>query len=211
MVPVVNVSDRPGPDGEDRGPRPLRADAQRNRARILEAAEAELAERGVDVPVDDVARRAGVGVGTLYRHFPTKEALLAAVIITRLEQLLGEARSLVGSTDPGGAFFSFIEGVAAHAARKHDLAATLAAAGVDLQEVASIADELRVASGVLLRRAQEAGAVRADISPEDLFGLVAGTCMAMEVQGADEACRARMLAVVCDGLRVPAAIPTATA
>lgn len=184
--------------------RPLRADAQRNRTRILEAAEALLGERGVEVPVDDVAQRAGVGVGTLYRHFPTKEALLTAVIITRLELLLAEARALADSDEPGTAFFSFVESVAAHAARKHDLAEALTAAGVDLHEAAGKAEELKEAAGLLLRRAQAAGAVRADVEPEELFGLVAGTCMAMEAQGADERCRVRMLAVVCDGLRTTA-------
>ncbi|MHB1583703.1 MAG: TetR/AcrR family transcriptional regulator [Acidimicrobiales bacterium] len=181
--------------------RPLRADAQRNRTRILAAAEALLGERGVDVPVDDVAQRAGVGVGTLYRHFPTKEALLTAVIITRLDLLLAEVRALADADAPGDAFFSFVESVAAHAARKHDLAEALAAAGVDLHEAAGKAEELKEAAGRLLRRAQDAGAVRADVEPEELFGLVAGTCMAMEAQGAGDRCRARMLAVVCDGLR----------
>src|ERR1700733_15507536 len=89
--------------------RPLRADAQRNRLRVLEAAEAVFASEGISVPVDVIAEKAGVGVGTLYRHFPTKEKLFEAILIQRLEELVTDARARLGAEDPGSAFFGFLE------------------------------------------------------------------------------------------------------
>ena len=86
----------------------MRADAVKNRQRILEAAEAIFATEGLSVPIDTVAERAGVGVGTLYRHFPTKEALFEAIVMARLEYLLELAKAQAGAADPGDALFSFL-------------------------------------------------------------------------------------------------------
>src|SRR5665213_269056 len=91
------------------GPRPLRADAQRNRARVLEAAEKVFAAEGISVPVDIIAEKAGVGVGTLYRHFPTKEKLFEAILIGRIMEIAADARSRLNSDDAGSAFFRFLE------------------------------------------------------------------------------------------------------
>jgi AcrR family transcriptional regulator len=88
--------------------KPLRADARRNREKVLAAARAVFAEQGVDAQMDDVARRADVGVGTVYRHFATKEVLLEAVVSGRLAQLTDEARALVDAADPAEAFFDFV-------------------------------------------------------------------------------------------------------
>lgn len=187
-----------------------RADARRNRARLLGAAEVVFAEQGIAVPVDEVARRAGVGVGTLYRHFPTKEALFEAVVLDRLGRMADEAERLAGSPDPAAAFFELVEHVGMEVSRKRDLAEALANAGVDLKTVAAEPSErLKRSVGELLRRAQAAGAVRADVDPEDVFGLVVGVCMASEPQSQGTgtrredslASRRRMLAVVCAGLR----------
>ena len=93
-------------EGATPGPRRLRADARRNRQRVLDAATAAFATEGVAVPVDEIARRAGVGAGTVYRHFPTKEALVEAIVLSRVEWLIGEARVLAGTDDPGTAFFA---------------------------------------------------------------------------------------------------------
>lgn len=103
------------------GSRPLRADAQRNRDRILEAAEAVFAAEGVDVPVDVIAEKAGVGVGTLYRHFPTKERLCAAILLQRLAGIPADARALADAEDPAAAFFGFLERVVREGAAKRDL------------------------------------------------------------------------------------------
>jgi len=187
-------------DVETEAPR-LRADAARNRALILEAADAVFGEQGVGVPVDEVARRAGVGVGTLYRHFPTKEKLFEAVIVTHLERLVDRARQLESRDDPGAALFEFLSLMAAEATAKRDLVDALSGAGIDVKDVASVKKlELEEAAGALLRRAQETGEVRDDVSLADLIGLVMGTCMAAE-HNASDCSRARMIEVVCAGLR----------
>jgi AcrR family transcriptional regulator len=183
----------------------LRADARRNRAQILAAADAVFAEEGVGVPVDEVARRAGVGVGTLYRHFPTKEKLFEAVIVTHLERLVDEARSLATADDPGRALFDFLRLMATEAASKRDLVDALSGAGINIKDVASERKvELEETAGELLRRAQHAGSVRTDVSLADLIGLVMGTCMAVEGEPGD-CSRTRMIDIVCAGLRTAAA------
>ena len=101
--------------------RPMRADAVKNRQRILEAAEEVFAVRGVAAPIDAVAERAGVGVGTLYRHFPNKEALFEAIVLTRLEELARTATAPPGPGDAGEAFFSYLREFAGKVSNKHDL------------------------------------------------------------------------------------------
>ena len=93
------------------GPRPVRADAQRNRARLLDAAERVFALHGVAASTEEIARQAGVGIGTVFRHFPTKEALLEAVFRRRLQQLATHADALANAPDPGAAFFGFVSHV----------------------------------------------------------------------------------------------------
>jgi len=182
--------------------RPLRADARRNRERVLEAAELVLSSEGVTAPIDEVARRAGVGVGTVYRQFPTKEALYEAVLLRRMERLVEAARSRIGAEDPEEAFFGFLEHLVSEAERKRDLADALSRAGVTVDVTASApAQELAAAIEQLLTRAQRAGAVRGDVGMPELFGLVAGTCMAAERQIPGACSPHRMLGIVCDGLR----------
>ena len=89
-------------------PRALRADAERNRQRVLQVAQELFATEGLAVPIDGIARRAGLGVGTLYRHFPTKEALFEAIVVGRMEQLVEAARAGARAHDRGGAFFGFL-------------------------------------------------------------------------------------------------------
>src|SRR5712691_4544222 len=104
---------RPGGDMPDA--RPLRADARRNRERVLDAARAAFAAQGLSVPLDEIARHAGVGPGTLYRHFPTKEALIEAVVHDRLQGLAADGAALLDAPDPGAAFFAFLGRLAAEA------------------------------------------------------------------------------------------------
>jgi AcrR family transcriptional regulator len=190
---------------------PLRADARRNRAQILAAAESLFAEEGVGVPIDDVARRAGVGVGTLYRHFPTKEALFEAVIVTHMQRLTVEARALAGADDPGRALFEFLGRMAEEASAKRDLFDALSGAGINVKAAAAgTKHELEEAARVLLERAQHAGSVRGDVSLADLIGLVMGTCLAAESE-AVSCSQGRMMQIVCAGLRAEATAASATA
>ncbi|WP_156037645.1 TetR/AcrR family transcriptional regulator, partial [Glycomyces tenuis] len=112
--------------------RPLRADARRNRERILAAAEAVFDAKGPEASTEAVAGEAGVAVGTVFRHFPTKPDLVEAVFIGRLRRLAERARELADSPDPGGAFFGFLETWAELAATKHAFADALAATGLSL-------------------------------------------------------------------------------
>lgn len=179
--------------------RPLRADAVRNRARILEAAEATFACVGIDVPVDTIAEKAGVGVGTLYRHFPTKERLCEAVLLERLGALARDARALAEAEDPAGAFYGFLAHVADESLAKRDLIQAVLGAGVVFDEaMAPAKEELRAAVEVLLRRAQEAGSVRSDVSAAMVMTLMGATLHAAAHEGCPTG---HVLDIVCDGLR----------
>ncbi len=185
-----------------RDARPPRADALRNRTKVLEAAETVFASRGTSASTEAVAREAGVGIGTVFRHFPTKESLLEAVYIARLRRLAEEADALASVEDPGAAFFTFFTRVVGHAATKNAFSAALAEAGVDVEQTAAeIGQELKRALGALLTAAQEAGAVRADIGLPEVLMLLVGASQAAERVGADREVRDRALSVVLDGLR----------
>ena len=186
--------------------RPLRADAQRNRARILEAAEEVFAVEGIEVPVDLIAERAGVGVGTLYRHFPTKEKLCEAVLLDRLVALTADAEALADADDPAATFFGFLAHVVEEGVAKRDLMVAVMGAGVEFEESsAEVKDGLHRAIGVLLRRAQDVGAVRPDVTPAAVVSLVGATCQASAHDGAAPA--RDLLAIVCDGLRAQSGAP----
>ncbi len=197
---VTSAGDAPPPDAARRP----RADSLRNRARLLEAAEAVFGSEGLGVPIDRIAERAGVGVGTLYRHFPTKEALFEAIVLRHFEGLLDEALARRDAADPAAALIELLHLLVALAVDKRDLADALIGAGVDFK--ASAGDrklELEAVIGHLLERAQRDGTLRADVSCADLMALVTGACM----QGGGVAASGSpltMLTVVCDGLRVRA-------
>jgi AcrR family transcriptional regulator len=174
--------------------RPLRADAQRNREKVLNAAREAFAASGYGVPLDEIAARAGVGPGTVYRHFPSKEELFEAVITARLRDLIDDARRRANDTDPASAFFGFLGRIRQEAAAKRDLPDAIAVAG-------SLQEELRGALDVLLRRAQEAGAVRPDITTPDLMALLKGLLRSIIDAPAEQGMGDRLLAVVADGLR----------
>jgi len=192
-------------DGSDTVPspsRPMRADAVKNRARILAAAEEIFATEGVSVPIDRVAEKAGLGVGTLYRHFPTKEALFEAIVVERLEDLLETVRAQRDASDAGEALFSFLRAIAQQASAKRDLFEALGSAGIDIKSQCSeMMDEIKRNVDALRQRAVEAGALRNDVSTEEIFGLVMGACQASGHAGSDDAGCQRMVEIVCDGLR----------
>ena len=182
--------------------RPLRADARRNRDRVLEAARTAFGAEGSDVSLDEIARRAGVGAGTVYRHFGTKEALFEAVVFDRMEELVEEARALSEDEDPGRAFSSFVELLALESARKRDLVETLADDGVHLQVgEAPIVRALIEVLANLLGRAQRAGAVRSDINVHDVVAVLTGTAYSICHSGADDQRTRRLLEIMDDGLR----------
>ena len=209
---ATDVTDE-GDLGEDEA-RPLRVDAQRNRARLLDAAESVFASEGISVPVDLIAEKAGVGVGTLYRHFPTKEKLFEAILIGRIVEIAADARSRIDSEDPGAAFFGFLEHLVEESTLKRDLIQALLGAGVQIEaEISEFKHNLEVAVGELLESAQRAGAVRADVTSAVVLSLVGATCMAAE-HANTAAVSGECLAIICDGLRPPkslAAVPTGDA
>jgi len=182
--------------------RPLRADAERNRQRVLEVAQAVFAAEGLAVPIDEIARRAGLCVGTLYRHFPTKEALFEAIVIGRMQALVDEARACLGAKEPGEAFFGLLGRMIQEGALKRDFIDALAGTGFDVaRALGGIKKELHATLEQLLKRAQRAKAVRRDVDIRELMALVMGAFTALERLGVDARGRERLLAIVIDGLR----------
>jgi AcrR family transcriptional regulator len=180
--------------------RPLRADAARNRARVLKVAYDTFAAEGLAVPIDEIARRAGVGAGTVYRHFPTKESLFQAIVADRVQQLVDSARALIEADDPGEAFFGFLFAMVEEGATDQGLVDALAGIGFDIAEAAPDAERTFMAVlGDLLTRAQQAGAVRADVDVKDVKALLVG-CQAMQRYSADTQAIKRIVAVIRDGL-----------
>jgi AcrR family transcriptional regulator len=185
-------------------PRSMRADALRNRSRILETAEEIFAVEGISVPIDVIAKGAGVGVGTLYRHFPTKEALIEAIVEHRLVNLAEAAKSYADADDPGEALFAYLHEFARQAAAKHDLFDALGTAGVDIKSRCSASvDEVMECLDRLRQRAVAVGAIRPDVASEELVDLVVGVCRGHGQVVPDEGRVQRMVAIVCNGLRPP--------
>ncbi|MGC8514274.1 MAG: TetR/AcrR family transcriptional regulator [Acidimicrobiales bacterium] len=183
------------------GPPKLRADARRNREMILSAASEVFAEDGPGVPVDEIARRAGVGAGTLYRHFPTKEALFAAVLEAHMARLVERAADLAEREDADVALCEFVSCLGAEAASKKSLIEALAGSGIEIDHPVGAKRALEEGFSRLLSRAQATGRIRSDVTVHELFYLVMGTCPVAN-HAAGDAAQARMLSIVCDGLRV---------
>jgi AcrR family transcriptional regulator len=182
--------------------RRLRADARRNHERVLQAADAVLAAQGVDASMDEIARRAGVGVGTLYRNFPTKEALLQALFVARMEPLIAAARDATDAEDPGEAFVAFLRRLGDEFVNFKALAEVMASAGMDMSAKSEVSAELLRVGEVLLRRAQQSGQVRPDVGIDDVAALMAGLGHADPSVTPSQ--RTRCVALVCDSLLVRA-------
>ena len=178
----------------------MRADAARNRARVLEVAYETFAADGLAVPIDEIARRAGVGAGTVYRHFPTKEALFQAVIAERIRGVVEEGRTLLADADPADALFAFLRSMVLQwGAADRGLVDALAGSGIDVNTVVPEAEgEYLSVLGDLLTAAQRAGTARGDVTVADVKALLVG-CQAMQSYNADVA--ERVTSVVFDGLR----------
>ena len=183
-----------------------RADAARNRERVLEAAKAVFSIGGQDASLEAVAKRAGVGIGTLYRHFPTREALFEAVYRREVEQLSELAEQLKNEASPIEALRRWLRSNVAFVATKKGMAAALALAAHGMSELhAYSSDRLGKAIGALLDRAAAAGEIRADIEPADVLRALVGMCY-MNDQPGWQASVNRLLDIFVDGLRAqPAA------
>jgi AcrR family transcriptional regulator len=177
-----------------------RADALRNRSRVLAAAEQVFVARGTSVSTEEVARAAGVGIGTVFRHFPTKATLIEAVFRERLRRFGEEAEELIASDDPGPAIWTFLSRVAEVAAGKQAWADAFAAA--DLHDVLTPArEQLPRVLGELLTRAQQADAVRRDVTVAELIALMLAVARVPDQTPDGSALRSRVLGIVFDGLR----------
>jgi AcrR family transcriptional regulator len=159
----------------DRG---LRADAERNRRRLLDAAEALFRERGLEVGVAEIAERAGVGRGTLFRNFASKEDLIAAIVVERMGDAVEEARALLDAGDPGEALFEFLWTIAGRQQLDRGLFEAVGDAWLVNDEIRAAHAQVVGVMGDLLARAQDAGAVRADVGAMDVLIMFKGVCEA---------------------------------
>ena len=148
--------------------RPLRADAERNRQRILDAARDLFAERGVDVSVEDIAAAAGVGIGTFYRRFPDRESLVEAVFLTKFDRILQAARDAHEIEDPWDAFKFYVLTVARMHARDRGLKDVLLSTDRGRERATEFRAAIQPLAAHLVERAQAAGALREDFSPYDV-------------------------------------------
>jgi AcrR family transcriptional regulator len=180
-----------------------RTDAVRNRERVLEAAKVVFSAGGPDASLEAVARLAGVGIGTLYRHFPTREALFEAVYRREVEQLAELAEELKAAASPTEALRHWLRANVEFVATKKGMSAALALALNNASELTAYSFErLTKAVGALLDRAVMAGEIRADISPEDLLRALVGMCYLHDQPGW-QASVLRLLDVFVDGLMLP--------
>jgi AcrR family transcriptional regulator len=186
----------------DKSTRKPRADAVRNRERVLEAAKAVFSAGGAEASLEAVARAAGVGIGTLYRHFPTREALFEAVYRREVQQLADLAEQLKHEPQPVEALRRWLRSNVKFVATKKGMSAALALAAYKNSELFSYSfDRLTRAVGALLDRAIAAGEIRDDISPEDVLRALVGMCY-MHDQPGWQASVLRLVDVFVDGLRI---------
>jgi AcrR family transcriptional regulator len=195
----------PEPRAEPARAKLPRADARRNRARILEAAEQVFSEKGPSASTEEVASRAGVAIGTVFRHFPTKDNLLSALMKELLQRLTDEVTALSADGDPASALFTFFTRMVEQAAAKKTVVDLLAQAGINVQ-VAEPVRALRQGIEAVLTRAQQAGAVRDDIQIGEVMALLTSTCQGALCAGWDPDLQHRTLTIIFTGLR-PASSP----
>jgi AcrR family transcriptional regulator len=183
----------------------MRADARRSRAKLLEAATSAFAENGADAPLEDIARRAGVGIGTLYRHFPTRTDLQAGVFRSQVDAVCSTADELIGTVSPEYAFAGSVRAIAGYLITKRGLAKALVdTLGRDSELISVCSMRMRETLDRLLDHAQGAGAIRTDVTAQDVLRLVHGIVMATEQAPQDTD---RLLGMMLDGLRAPEKAP----
>jgi AcrR family transcriptional regulator len=179
----------------------MRADARRNRERLLQAAADAFARDGADASLEEIARQAGVGIGTLYRNFPSREALMEMVFRRTVDQLVDSADRLLSSLPPDEALAEFMERFVAYVATKRGLAAHLKTVlSADAELFVYTHSRMNEAISTLIKAAVESGRIRADVEPDDVLRALSGVCLASDAPGwQDQACRLSRL--LMDGLR----------
>ena len=186
-----------------RPPGPMRADARRNRDLLLSAALTAFTEHGADdVSLEEIARRAGVGIGTLYRHFPTRQTLLESVYRDQVEALCALAADLLDAPSPGDALGAWLRGMIAFSTTKRSLVTSMLATMDTASELFSACStEIRRAVESLLARAQDAGEIRRDIDAADVMRLSHAITVATERAPQNPEQAERLLGLMLDGLR----------
>lgn len=187
----------PARDTAPRPPRPMRADARRNYERLVTVATEAFLEHGANASLDDIAKRAEVGPGTLYRHFPTRQDLLDAVVDQWMRSVLDEAQPLLDAADPAEALSRWLSRLIAHVAAFRGLTAALLPAEPGRHSPGRV---LHTTAGELLLRAQQSGQIRTDIEVHDVLMLISGiafVCSSGKVVDTD-----KLVGLIMDGLRV---------
>ncbi|MGW6009997.1 TetR/AcrR family transcriptional regulator [Streptomyces sp. NPDC055210] len=183
-------------------PAGMRADARRNHDRLITEARTTFAQHGADASLEDVAKRAGVGIGTLYRHFPNRHALLNAVFAEAVSDLLTRSRELLDAPNPCTALVEWLRAVITHASEYRGLSrALMSASHDDASALAQCSGPMREAGSALLTRAQNAGSVRTGVAIGDLLQLTNAIALAAEETPGDPELADRMLALTLRGLK----------
>jgi AcrR family transcriptional regulator len=184
------------------GGRPLRADARRKRDAILVAAVDVFAERGIEIALDEVARRAGVGIATLYRHFPTREALITGAYIREIEMLCDGVDDLLAAMPADEALVAWMQRFVGYVAGKPGMALALKSivTTTDAAALQASHDHVHTALGQLIEAGQRDGIIRADASSEDLANGLSGVSLANSHPGTQERAN-RLIVLLVDGLR----------
>ena len=176
----------------------LRADARQNHARLISAATEAFADKGADAPLEDIARRAGVGIGTLYRHFPSRLDLQAAVFRTQVRAICDQGDALTRTDSPGPAFASWARALAGYLVTKRGLSRTLIdAVGVESELITSCWTTMRETTERLLVNAQQARVIRSDVTAMDVMRLIHGVAVSSEK---DRDRTDHLLSITLDGL-----------
>ncbi|MEU4085287.1 TetR/AcrR family transcriptional regulator [Streptomyces aureus] len=183
--------------------KPMRADARRNYDRLLEEAAAAFAEHGERASLDDIAKRAGVGSGTLYRHFPTRQALLEAVYVDAIDAIAVRADELAAELAPGEALVEWMNELAAGMIQVRGLKALLGSAMADggAEVLARCGSSVKEAAVRLVGEAQREGTLRGDVEPIEVLRLAHGVASASELGGGDAVHIRRYLSLLTEGLR----------
>ncbi|MCM2412133.1 TetR family transcriptional regulator [Streptomyces sp. RKAG290] len=189
--------------------RPMRADARRNYDRLLAEARTAFAEHGTTASLEDIARCAGVGIGTLYRHFPTRHALMSAVFQEAVADLIARSRELAAAERPCDGLVEWLGAIITHAGEYRGLAQALMSTCRDETSALSRCNvPLREAGSVLLARARAGGAVRPDVSIDDLMQLTNAIALAAEQSPDDPGLAGRLLTLTVQGLRAAQSSPS---
>jgi AcrR family transcriptional regulator len=183
--------------------RPLRADAQRNRARLIEVAKAMFSEGGADTSLEAIARTAGVGIGTLYRHFPTRDTLIEAVYRSETQQLAQAATRFSETLPPVEALRTWLRLFVDHIATKQVMTPVLASmVGGPSELYCESGAQVKAAIALLVDRAVASGDIRLDIDPLDLLRALAGVAGISAVPGWEESAK-RLVDILIAGVRIP--------